>query len=336
MPFQQARVWIHEAVHWLTGLGDVATALAADHRGATVYLTDRIISERGAYPPVPPRIAYANPELMREADAVVLDTVDLVTRRRIANDWHIAENRYMDNIVDRGRLPMSGQHLLGQDIAQRVTVRQAVQLRNFLAPLTPRKLGSPNQVAERVIDAFRFAPDSGALKALLTDLAYRSEAFRKLASAWLNRPRLSRVTVAMRDYVPADSFHLKSNRLSGGFSTNGNTMWINRESFYYFSTLDLTRLSLLRRLAGTLVTLFLNELLPDTMLLALRDKFAERGLAVLLENEILAQLHDGSPTRICAGLAIQPNAFLAHHTTIARAAASEDIHIKAMLQAMSN
>lgn len=332
MPFQQERVWIHEAVHWLTDLGDVTPALAAHHRGATVYLTDRILSELGAYPPVSPRIAYARPELVEGMNTGPIDPGNGVTKRRVINDWHIAENHYLDNIIDNGRQAMPGQRVLGRDISQRVTVRQAIQLKEFLLSLGSRNLGRNMRIAERVIDAFSFAADANSLKVLLSMLAHRSSIFRELAAAWLDLPRLCRIKVELRDYTPADAFHTEPNRLSGGVSTSGNTVWINRKAYYYFSTLDVTSLSMLRRLTGTILTMFLNDVIPDTMLLALPDASAERGLAVLLENEILERLSLGGPPRICAALTTKANAYLGHQSTIARAAASEDIHLRVIAQ----
>ncbi|HWZ47297.1 MAG TPA: hypothetical protein VNX00_03655, partial [Herbaspirillum sp.] len=54
----------------------------------------------------------------------------------------------------------------------------------------------------------------------------------------------------------------------------------------------------------------------------------DRGLSILLENEVLRQIGDPSPPRICARLTPDPESYLQHQSSVNRAAVSENGYLR--------
>ncbi len=84
----------------------------------------------------------------------------------------------------------------------------------------------------------------------------------------------------------------------------------------------------MRRYAGAMIDLFLGDTIPAEQHLLLPNPFVERGLRVLLEDEVLQQIGDKSPRRICAALTADLDAYLRHQTSTSRAAVSEDGYLR--------
>ncbi|MDB5775616.1 MAG: hypothetical protein JWP38_1749 [Herbaspirillum sp.] len=324
--FQRIRMWLHESLHWLTKTQDYSAFYEAfRNRGATIYLEDRILSELGEYPPLPPRVIYKSLETpVRPALDEGLPTPRNL--RRI-HEWTIAENVYLDKLVDQGRSFPPTLRVLGEPVSERGTVRQILSLKRRLDSFGPLGAGNALHLFESIADMFASSPSYLRHRPMLRTLVTRSKTFRALAAAWSTRLRPYTVDIALKnfDLTPLDFSH---NSLAHHVSSDGSKIWFNAKAFHYFSEFDLTPVDPIRRYAGAIIDLFLKEMAPGAHEVCPPDAIFDRGIHVLLENQVLQEIGEPSPKRICAALTTDRNAFLPDQTAITRAAADEDGYLR--------
>jgi hypothetical protein len=329
-PFQRSRMWVHEAVHWLTKTFDPYRREAVDNRGATVYLTDRILSELGDLPPILPRTAYiAAPDL--EANPNGRSKPPGWNRAlRYFNDMTVAENIFLDHELDGRRTFPSTMHLFGQAVAERVTVRQILALDGYLSTLGELASGNGGHIFDLIGDAFT-APPWLHFRSKLRTLVMGSDIFRKMAVAWNSKLRMGIIDIAVEDFNSHE--YLYDDAIRHGFfiTQDGEQIILNKQELYYFSAHGVKMMSPMRQLIGAMMDLFLRDMLPVAHYLPIGDVFFDRGAGVLLENLILQQLGDTSPRRICGALTSDPQAYLASQSTITRTAVSEDGYLRRKL-----
>jgi hypothetical protein len=321
--FQRSRMWVHETVHWLTGLHDPLAHEAHNNRGETVYMTDRILSELGDDPPLEPRTTYELHKKLRpieNADGTFQPTGK--TLRKI-NEMAIAENIHLDAILDAGREFSDGMVIIGQQIHERITVRQGLELVGNLRALGT--LGEHNAARIFSLLAESFSSTSNipyriALKRLIT----RSKTFRILGAAWDLKPKYAKIDINLKTFDRVSSRPSPSSRYAHRIAAGGDAVWLNSQQLYYFSEFDVEPVSEMRRFTGAMIDLFIGHLMPKTGSLPLKDRFYARGIGVLLENEVMLQVGDKSPRRICAALTSNPDAYTRDQTTVTRAVISED------------
>jgi hypothetical protein len=327
IPFQQVRMWMHEAVHWLTRTSDPGPDLMETHRGATIYLTDKILSEYGAYPPLPPRIVYGQPL----AHDIPFEMTLRNSQQRALRQNHemtIAENRHLDPLIDAGRRFLPTMQVMGEPVAQRNTVLQfqayARRLSSLGAVETKR---NARFIFEQV--AANFFSTSGTMvpRSLLRHLIIESETFRNLAVSWNLEYRAVAIDTNLKNFDHASKVDRRS-RLSHYISHDGAHIWLNSRQLYYFSEADVMALPASRQFAGALIDLFLHSVIPTEMKLPLKNPFHERGLRVMLENKVMQEVGPESPDRICQALGLNQDAYLIEQSTVTRAAVSEDGFLK--------
>jgi hypothetical protein len=314
--FQQQRMYLHEGLHWLTRLADPEIAEAHMHRGPIVYLTDRILTEVGDSPSTPARIAYKTPprfssnELAHRAWAADLD---------VLHDWSVAEDRLLDKHLDAGRQYPDAMMVMGQKIADRVTVRQGMALREIFDGHVPFGARDTGPLYQRIAHAF--ALPNARYDALLHRLIVKSSTFREIAAAWRARPRLRRVAVALAD------FNMKAEIFSEGvwsYQISGKSMRLNTRQLYYFSETGVIPLDEMRQFSGALLDYFLSEMMLPERALLMGNGYSERGIVVALEDEVMAQLGDKGAQRICEQLSANDRGILRYQTSVRRAADSEN------------
>jgi hypothetical protein len=116
--------------------------------------------------------------------------------------------------------------------------------------------------------------------------------------------------------------------LAHHLAADGNTMWINANPIYYFTEYGNEKMSLARKVMGALIDVIMREALPSLPLPPLADAYAERGLLVLLENRVMAEIGGTATPRLCAALSEREDAYLRTLTAVARAVRSEDAFLK--------
>jgi hypothetical protein len=317
--FQRDRMYLHEGLHWLTKLADPAKSEIHLHRGPVVYLTDRILSELGNFPPAPARIAYKNPPLFstdeaaHQAWSANLDGL---------HDWSIAEDRLLDGVLDTGRDYADSMIVMGQKISDRVTVRQGLTLRKKLDGIAQFGELDPVGLYQEVVFAFSM-PDIG-FRGALAKLITESRTFREIASAWRQVPQLERISVSLSNF-DADVGYFEDE--AAAHEVSRKSLRINSRRLYYFSDAGVTPLSPMRRFTGALIDYFLSQMMSERSMI-LESTDSDRGLAVALENEVMIQIGYREPERICAKLKRTSAGILRYQSTMTRAAASENGYLR--------
>ena len=161
-------------------------------------------------------------------------------------------------------------------------------------------------------------------------LVARSKTFRQVTQVWADRPRDSRIAIRFYDFAKR---HPSLRRAPAAHTFFEKSIAINKEKLYYFSDQGLTELTFLRRHAGAMVDYFIGEILPEKYSLVLQEPLMERGLAVLLENEVMVEAGEKSPRRICAEISRNPDSYLRYESAVSRAADSEDGYLRTMTPA---
>jgi hypothetical protein len=315
-PFQRARMWVHEFLHWATGLPDAAAQQEHNHRGPTVYLTERILLEMGDKPDAQ-RLAYKG---LSDLNAGKVEHRMWLENLRALHDLALAEDKYLDRELDDKRDFSAGQVILGQKITHRVTVRQGLALIRQLEPFKASALKHPRQLFQKVCSAFRPSPDIAHrefMERLITD----SKTFATLAATWSSRQHHTPVTIRRIAFPTLEPWAW---HMDFAHAVYQRKIWLNEQSLYYHSDSALSAMSPLRQYAGAVIEFFLDELIPSEQRLELKNMQTERGLAVTLENEVLSQIGDASPPRICFALTSNPQSQLHHQSAVIRVAHSEN------------
>jgi hypothetical protein len=319
--FQRHRMWLHEALHWLAQIEDVVPEQAHNHRGATIYMTDRILSELGEYPPPPARLAYKMPPVFNPAAG---PHHSWASNLRVLSDWSVAEDKLLDETLDAGRDFSSAITIAGQNIVERVTVRQGLAFIDYMK-------SHKNRATENVLHLFQLVRDSFAVSShidhsgFMKQLITHSKTFRAIAQAWSAKAQYARITI---DRLSFNHGELPSVLAHRAHLSSGKKIWLNRQKLYYHSDSGLAAVVPLRQYAGALIDFFISEMIPGKSYLILPDKFIDRGLSILLENGVLRQIGDPSPPRICARLTPDPESYLQHQSNVNRAAVSENGYLR--------
>jgi hypothetical protein len=161
----------------------------------------------------------------------------------------------------------------------------------------------------------------------LNTLIASSKTFRALAAAWSGIFRSTRIRMRELKINPehpaAGSGH-RAHIVSG----DGKTITLHQGPLYYFSRFDVTELHPLRQYAGAMIDLFVGDLIAGMGSATFPNPYANRGLPVLLENEVMQQIGDPSAPRICAALTGHSNFFLSNLAAINRAVTNENGYLQ--------
>ena len=330
-PFRRSRMWVHEAIHWMTDTLDPPLDKMTMHRGPTVYMTDRILNELGYYPSILPRTTYALPPELHAGAEVASATANWGRMLRKINDWSVLENRHLDAALDEQRSYPPTMLLFGQRVAERTTIRQAFAFEGAFASRGKLARGNIALIFDLLNEAFS-APPTLHFRSKLNTLLRGSKIFLKMATTWQTAPRTAPIKIEVESF--ATHYHLYEDTKKSAFHIlqNSEKLLLNKEDIYYFSERGLKPMGPMRQFAGAMLDLFLRDLAPNAYHLPLNE-FHERGVGVLYENMILQQIGDPSPKRICAALTLDPNAYLPSQTAITRAAVSENGYLKHQLNA---
>nr|WP_284700887.1 PipA/GogA/GtgA family type III secretion system effector [Robbsia betulipollinis] len=338
-PFQRERAWLHELVHALTGIEDVADQERVAHRGAVVYFTDRILFEAG--PEVPERVMYQHAKpffasgLRRELDPVI------EAGRRDAAVTTLAEDVFLDELL-RSRMKWgAAETILGTPVEQRLTVRQVCALR--------RQIATQNGAADAAdsVDAVDSQPFPDIYPRLCDGFQTALGEGDDLPSAIARSGKFVKVAAAL--YEHDASFRFLFNRwyrtqmrgadwqvLRGAATDGAPRGWtIDRaqrrlslceEPVFYASELGPRRLESDRRLVGALVELVTPQE-QDVVLEA--EQRLNRGLRVYLENRVLQTLRDTqrlleAPARVSAEWSRDASSLWKSVNKAYRAAKAED------------
>ncbi|RXZ33783.1 hypothetical protein D9O50_11845 [Oxalobacteraceae bacterium CAVE-383] len=329
-PFQRSRMWVHEAMHWMTDTFDPTLSKMTTHRGATVFLTNRILNELGDLPPILPRTTYIVPPEL-EAGATEANVRNWGRTLRKNNDWAAIEDLYLDAALDAQRVYPSTMRLFGQPVAERATVRQALAYEGVFSSFGKLAPGNTAHIFNQIADAFS-APARLHLRGKLNTLIRGSRMFLKMATAWHTKSRTARVRIEVESFASHYLLYEGMNRHAFHIAENSGKLLLNSEEIHYYSEQGLELLGPMRQFVGAMVDLFLHDLSPNVYHLPLKSGFHERGAGVMFENLVLRQIGDPSPRRICAALTQNPNAYLAIQSAVTRAMVSENGYLKRILE----
>ena len=317
-PFEWERMVVHEILH---ALGKTADTRVPGERGETVYLTGRIMFELGDAKPPPTRLAYETPPVFNNDPAAhQLWAEHLLDVHKLT----IEQDRVLDRAITKDRPASSAAMILGQKIGERITVRQGFALADHMR--TAPKFGNSNspRLFELAAAAFDGATHS-SFPSMLKTMLFGSATARELTYAWLQRSMCAPIEVRSLNFELMDSW---ADATVSAHLVSGKRIWINTEPLYYFSERGTVALSPLRRHVGAMVDFLIGEIMPSLPTLRAGGRFRNRGIGVLLENEILEQIGDPSAPRICAELLLDPTSYHRHLTTVRRAADEENRLLK--------
>ncbi|HEY4316428.1 MAG TPA: PipA/GogA/GtgA family type III secretion system effector [Herbaspirillum sp.] len=321
-PFERERMLVHEVLHALAKTADTDVL---GERGGTVYLTGRILFELGSAKSAPTRLAYKMPPVFNPNEAAhqlwaehLLDIHDVT----------IAQDLVLDRMLTAGRTVSSSAMVLGEKIGERATVRQGSALAEYMRAIPKFGNGDIMRLSQFAAATF----DSSAYSyfpSMLRTMMFGSKTARELTYAWLQRPMYGRTKVLSLD------FHMMDGWVDAPVNAHiisGKRLWINTEPLYYYSERGLIAMTPKRRYVGCIVDFLLGEIMPSLPSMRMAGRFRNRGLAVLLENEILEQIGERSPPRICAELSLDPTSYHHHLTTVRRAADTENDFLHKMVR----
>jgi len=326
-PFSPERGWLHECLHALTDLDDPVDA--SEHRGAIVYLTDRIGFEVGWR--YDERVIYRSssssgssvksPEHSHPSggDGPVEPVSDDVVARM--HD----ENRYLDRMLDRQMNLRPSTHALTQDVTSRATVADGLRLEQTLRferlwvtsqrnPLTSPDLHAPG----RLLGA------NAHLSEVSQRLISRSRLFRFLYQRWAPGDKVGawRIVARAESEMPGSS----------GGSTHApwrihralGEIEMHSGPVYYLSSSGPRYMTMTHRTVGALTELMTGDL----RIRPVEDATVERGLHVVLENALMQHAPDN--VRISSAYAQEPGALLEYTTRANRIARIEDRELSSL------
>ncbi|MGI4862125.1 MAG: PipA/GogA/GtgA family type III secretion system effector [Janthinobacterium lividum] len=305
-PFQRERAWLHELVHALTGIEDVADRERIGHRGAVVYFTDRILFEAG--PELPERVMYQHAKLVFASGRLRTPDPAIDAGRRDAAVAMLAEDAFLDDLL-RNRMRWAGtETLLGMPVEQRATFKQMQAFRWLMAEEGGRPEAQPfADIYQRLSDCFQTTLRNGdGLRAMIE----RGERFVTVAAALYEHDASFRFLFNRwyRTQMRGPDWQVQRGAVTGagleGWSIDRarRTLALHEEPLFYASSLGPVRLEPDRRLVGALVDLVAPEEWAGGPAV---EPHLNRGLHVCLENQALHALRDArrqssAPTRVSA------------------------------------
>lgn len=328
-PFSPERGWLHECLHALTDLDDPVDA--TQHRGAIVYLTDRIGFEAGWR--YEERVIYRSssssgssvksPEHSHPSggDGPVEPVSDDVVARM--HD----ENRYLDRMLDRQMNLRPSTHALTQEVTSRATVADGLRLEQTLrferlwvtsqrSPLTSPDLHAPGRLLGANAD--------------LTDVSQRlisrSRLFRFLYQRWASGDNVGawRIVARAESEMPCSSG--ASTRAPWRINRALGEIEMHSGPVYYLSSSGPRYMTMTHRTVGALTELITGDL----RIRPVEDATVERGLRVVLENALMQHADDN--VRISSAYAREPSALLEYTTRANRIAQIEDRELRDLLR----
>lgn len=328
-PFSPERGWLHECLHALTDLDDPVDA--SEHRGAIVYLTDRIGFEVGWR--YDERVIYRSssssgssvksPEHshLSGGDGPVEPVSDDVVARM--HD----ENRYLDRMLDRQMNLRPSTHALTQEVTSRATVADGLRLEQTLRferlwvtsqrnPLTSPDVHAPGRLLGTNAD----------LSDVSQRLISRSRLFRFLYQRWAPGDNVGawRIVARAESEMPCSSgasTHApwRINRALGEIEMHSGPV-------YYLSRSGPRYMTMTHRTVGALTELITGDL----RIRPVEDSTVERGLRVVLENALMQHAPDN--VRISSAYAREPSALLEYTTRANRIARIEDRELSSLTE----
>jgi hypothetical protein len=290
--FQWPRMLIHEILH---ALGETADTNMFNKRGETIFRTDRILFEMGYAEPIPARLAYRMPPVFSHNEAAhqlwamhLLDIYDTV----------VLEDLLIDRKLAVARTVSESTMILGQKVSERITVRQALELVECMRTIPKFGLGDTERLFQLAASSFDSSVHSDFIK-MLRKLITESKTLRELAHAWFQQGTYARARVRTIDFGLREGPPF---RPVSAHAISDKRIWINTEPLYYFSERGFAPMDHARRYTGVIVDYFLGEIMPQVRTITWPDRFRSRGLGVLLENEILKEIHHPSSPRVCLEL----------------------------------
>lgn len=327
------QVYLHEAIHALTGARDPERALDMMNRGPVVYLTDKILSEAGYA--IPEQIMYrrTNPSPEMPVDQTVEFQADAAARTAAR------ENRYLDPFVDAKRTLVQADSLVeGVPVASRLTVARTNEVLReiegaddevFLGWRDFRTKFDKNfgfYVQDRNMTA-SLASDSMVIIDFYGRLYHRSATFRRMFDK-----------MPVTDATQADpwKFVLEGDLEFDAMSPGGRAHGVNEKSkkIYvlddgarYLTESGLREVEIERKLACQMISALTG--LPK---LSATEGLVNRGAAVFLTDRVLKEAGFNYPRQL-AGALVGPDdaaaqaALRARQTQALRSATAEDRYL---------
>lgn len=323
--FAPERGWLHECLHALTDLKDPVDA--TQHRGAIVYLTDRIGFEAGWR--YEERVIYrsssgssvtssehSSPSGAESPITPVSDEV--VTRMH-------DENRYLDRILDRQMNLRPSTHALTPDISSRATVADGLRLEQTLRferlwvtsqanPLTSPDVRAPGRLLGTNTD----------LLDVSHRLYLRSRLYRFLYHRWMPGDSVGQWRIVTRTEAEMSSSSQGATRAPWRINRALGEIEMHSGPVYYLSRSGPRYMTMTHRTVGALTELITGDL----RIRAVVDANVERGLPVVLENALMQHAHDN--VRISSAYAREPGTLLEYTTRANRIARIEDRELRGL------
>ncbi|MDQ8040066.1 MAG: hypothetical protein REH83_06640, partial [Rickettsiella sp.] len=179
------QIYLHEILHALTGKTDPIKSIDIRHRGAIVYLTDKILNEAGYI--FPQRIMYRRLSKIGGSDD--LDKLDFQwEQHRDKGRLLVAqENEYLDNLINR-QIPLTEyKKVFGKEISTRYTITELESLWERLNIKQPFNIDAIFE--ERLEKYFTAKNDEifNGLKSFYTNFYVRSSEFSNLFDVWCSQ-----------------------------------------------------------------------------------------------------------------------------------------------------
>lgn len=299
----QGSALLHEFLHSLTELDDYIGENPDWFRGPIVYLTDRVHYEAGF--DYEPRLNYEYVNGLEFVDGHINSKPLDKTVRQLTFERMIAENFKLDTLLSRSNINAKGEELLvmEQSVAERITVREVIELNNLLKTIVVPEPSSHN-FNERLSTSFNFKGVNQIDKILIFSNSLLEMSGKLYAHKNLFRILFDHWYYQVKGKMPW-SLQFKPQLLNDldqpipwAIDQEQKLITLSEEPTYYLSREGWIPLMFERSWMSLLIELSLGEKLPINQF----DVALNRGAKVWLENRVLKWTSGMSKQRLNAQL----------------------------------
>ncbi|WP_426344955.1 hypothetical protein [Pandoraea pneumonica] len=323
--FPAERGWLHECLHALTDLKDPIDG--AQHRGAIVYLTDRIGFEAGW--DYEERVIYRSPSGSSVTSSENSHSGQVESPVTPVSDEVVArmhdENRYLDRMLERQMNLRPSTHALAQDVTSRATVADGLRLEQTLRFERLWVTSQSNPLVSPDVSA------PGRLLGTNTDLLdvshrlyLRSRLYRFLYHRWMPGDNVGQWKIVARTEAEMPSSSRGATQAPWKINRALGEIEMHSGPVYYLSRSGPRYMTMTHRTVGALTELITGDL----RIRPVGDPNVERGLHVMLENSLMQHAHDN--VRISSAYAREPGTLLEYTTRANRVARIEDRELRGL------
>lgn len=323
-PFQDYRAWPHEQLHKLTGLKDVDRLQKALHRGPTVYMTDRVLFETAQFKKCIPNRSRYEKMFVRELRGEKHMAPEQIKDIAAATNRMIAENLYLDPLIDPVTHPIANIEALEGIVQRRATVLQERRLKELVAhnrhlPMLPLR-SRLSTVLDQMI-ASMTDDNISKIAEEVRGLLMKNRSFNEMYTFKAANDEINPIKIVFAQLTPVD-VPLEAYQILRGHATT--RILLNSDPVFGYTRHGPRLLSDVQKLVGALVELFQPAELQTIKPVYPIERLLDRQQVVLMTNQIMSGAVKPPLPLICQELTSRGNAIHPWQASVSRMAKDEN------------